>query len=268
MDVFDKDEGVPDWVAQDEEERAAEGFREMAGPPSFRALLPEVKTRTLLVMMCPSSHLLLHHACKKKQVIGSLLCTSISMRGNQYEPHHRDQTCFVYAIGDPSECLVVVCQARLGIVETNFLPQVLLEKVSPGRVVVLDSIVGPGITNRCRDQEIVPSMFCLRTRAMKESVIQVGESIPTLPSGILIEGLTASLMAHCEATSLEGIALVYNQPLPIPDYRQILQWSEVLAAFCLPGLTTVPFKPTDVKAEIQGDLELLWDQSAFGKVYQ
>lgn len=267
MDLFDNDEGVPEWVAQDEDERAAEALREAAGPPSFRALLPEIKTKTLLVMMCTSSHLLMHRACEKKRMIGSILCTSVPMRGNRVRPHHQDRTCFVYALGDPSECLVLVCQARLGIVETNLLPKVLFEKIEPERVLVLDSFVGSGMSNRYRSQELAPSMFSLRTRAKQGDPVRVDAGLPMLPSGILLEGALAALMAHCEAMSWDGVALVYNQPLPIPDFGQVSRWSEVLTTSDLPGLSPGVFDLKGAKAAIQEDLELLWDQSSFGKVY-
>jgi len=267
MDLFDNDEGVPEWVAQDEDERAAEALREAAGPPSLRALLPEIKTKTLLVMMCTSSHLLMHRACEKKRMIGSILCTSVPMRGNRVRPHHQDRTCFVYALGDPTECLVLVCQARLGIVETNLLPKVLFEKIEPERVLVLDSFVGSGISNRYRSQELAPSMFSLRTRAKQGDPVRVDAGLPMLPSGILLEGALASLMAHCEAMSWDGVALVYNQPLPIPDFGQVSRWSEVLTTSDLPGLSPGVFDLKGAKAAIQEDLELLWDQSSFGKVY-
>lgn len=267
MNVYEGEEGVPEWAMDDEEERAAEALEEDVGPPTFRVLLPRTKTKSLFVMICPSSHLLSHHALENKRKMGSMLCTSVSLVGSHLRPHPQDRTCFVYSLGDPSECLLVMCQARYGIVETNMFPVELFRKIEAERVIVVDSLVGPLIERHFTTVEEVPDCFLLRTKMNRRNRIRSEGSLPLLPTGILVEGLVASILTHCEGMSWDAMAILMRQPLPLPEYGQILGLARILSSMGVPAFSGCLTSCASSRNGIEDDLERMWKDSSFGKVY-
>ncbi|KAM6571901.1 hypothetical protein CsatA_015981 [Cannabis sativa] len=165
---------------------------------------------TLLIIALSSPSLYVFHHLPSKVLIGSLTLPEIPFSGNSIEPSLRDKSCNIYAIGDKNNSVLVVSvQCPVAVERSHLVAKVLIsEQIIPERVLVFDSIQRQNFRGRLLPDE--PFAFKLVTSLERKepSDSRALKGLDYLPSGSLVDGLGAALLARCQMKSIKGTLCV------------------------------------------------------------
>ncbi|XP_027153484.1 uncharacterized protein LOC113753509 [Coffea eugenioides] len=151
----------------------------------------------------PSLHFF-HHVSSKKR-IGTLILPEIPFSGNSVEPSLRDKSCDIYAINNADESIVVVSvQYPVTAERSHAVAKLLIgEQINPERVLILESVQSRNFRGKLsRDDSFAFKLETSLERSSKNSPLITG--LDYLPSGSMVDGLAAALLAQCQLRKIRG----------------------------------------------------------------
>uniref|UniRef100_A0A7C9D5G1 Proteasome assembly chaperone 1 n=1 Tax=Opuntia streptacantha TaxID=393608 RepID=A0A7C9D5G1_OPUST len=163
----------------------------------------------IFALSAPSLHIF-HHA--SKTLIGSLILPEISQSENSISPLLKNKSCNIYALND-TEKMVLVVSVQLHVPPDRchaVSKQLVGEKIVPERVLILDSIQIQKFRGKLSRDDTVA--YKLETSAeRKGSSDSSGGLLRDLeyyPSGSIVDGLAAALLARCQIRNIKGTLCV------------------------------------------------------------
>lgn len=169
---------------------------------------------SLLIVALSSPSLYIFHHSRAKSLIGSLVIPETPFSGISYEPSLSDKSCNIYTLDDSdSSILLLSVQTSVAPERSHAIAKMLVgEQIVPQRVLILSSVQSQNFRGRLSADE--PFALKLETsRERKGSVSDSGDSsllkgLEYFPSGSMIDGLAAALLARCEMRNIKGTLCV------------------------------------------------------------
>ncbi|GAB2234204.1 hypothetical protein Droror1_Dr00003446 [Drosera rotundifolia] len=171
-----------------------------------------LRPSTLIVAISPASRQIFQKVSKTR--VGSLILPEILFSGNTVVPSAKDKSCYIYSLDDSDNPVVVVLvQCPIPAERSHVFSKVLLGgQIVPKRVLILDSIQSQNF--RCKLSRDETLAYKLETLSQSDSSGDACGSSSLLkgldyfPSGSVIDGLAAALLARCQILNIKGTLCV------------------------------------------------------------
>ncbi|CAN0913235.1 hypothetical protein LINGRAHAP2_LOCUS27796 [Linum grandiflorum] len=177
-------------------------FLVVSNPKTEQPLRP-----ALLIVAISSPSLYLFHNLTRKTLIGSLILPEIPFSGNSIEPALNDKSCNIYALEDAdNSTLLASVQCSVGAERSNIVAKLLVgDQIVPERVLILGSVQSQNFRGKLSPDETYA--FKLETlEERKGSSLLKG--IDYFPSGSMVDGLAAALLARWQMKNVRGTLCV------------------------------------------------------------
>ncbi|KAL9401943.1 hypothetical protein Peur_005792 [Populus x canadensis] len=168
---------------------------------------------SLLIIALSSPSLYVFHHISSKTLIGSLVLPEIPFSANLIGPSLGDKSCNIYALNDADKLTLVVSVQYCSVsAERSIAVAKLLigDQIIPERVLILDSVQNQNFRGRLAPDEI--NAFKLETSAERKGLGDDGSSLQKgldyFPSGSVLDGLAAALLARCQMRKIRGTLCV------------------------------------------------------------
>lgn len=165
---------------------------------------------SLLVIAISSPSLYVFHHLPSKVLIASLILPEIPFSGNSIEPSLRDKSCNIYALGDGENLILLVSvQCPVAAERAHVVAKLLIgERIIPERVVVFDSIRSQNFRGRLSPDETFAFKLETSSERKELSDSHALKGLEYLPSGSVVDGLAAALLARCQMKNIKGALCV------------------------------------------------------------
>ncbi|XP_031481379.1 uncharacterized protein LOC116251319 [Nymphaea colorata] len=201
----------------------------------------------LIVAVSRPSTFLLHHL-RGRALVGTLVLPEFSVAANSLDSSSLDNnSAHLYALDTAPGVLLALIQYQIPPERSSAVAKVVFEKIRPKRVLILSSIQSMNFRGKIYNDE----RFAFKLETLEQRLDPEGPLVRELsyfPSGSLIEGIAASLLAACQVRKIKG-TLVVSWPesqVSVVLLRSVLR-NIVGGLDFSPSLETSPFK--DVLAE-------------------
>ncbi|KAJ6987873.1 hypothetical protein NC653_020960 [Populus alba x Populus x berolinensis] len=170
---------------------------------------------SLLIIALSSPSLYVFHHISSKTLIGSLILPEIPFSANSIGPSLGDKSCNIYALNDADNLtLVVSVQCSVSAERSIAVAKLLIgDQIIPERVLILDSVQNQNFRGRLAPDEI--NVFKLETSAERKGLSDDGcggssllKGLDYFPSGSVLDGLAAALLARCQMRKIRGTLCV------------------------------------------------------------
>jgi len=170
---------------------------------------------SILIIALSSPSLYIFHHISSKTLIGSLVLPEIPFSGNSTEPSLDDKSCNIYALNDMDNLtLVVLVQCSISAERSNAVAKLLIgDQIIPKRVLIMDSVQSQNFRGKLAPDETY--VFKLETSAERKGLdgdVCGGSSLlkglDYFPSGSVLDGLAAALLARCQMRKIRGTLCV------------------------------------------------------------
>ncbi|KAJ6892938.1 Plant peroxidase [Populus alba x Populus x berolinensis] len=170
---------------------------------------------SLLIIALSSPSLYIFHHISSKTLIGSLVLPEIPFSGNSSEPSLGDKSCNIYALNDMDNLtLVVLVQCSISAERSSAVAKLLIgDQIIPKRVLIMDSVQSQNFRGKLAPDETY--VFKLETSAERKGLdgdVCGGSSLlkglDYFPSGSVLDGLAAALLARCQMRKIRGTLCV------------------------------------------------------------
>ncbi|KAH8500886.1 hypothetical protein H0E87_015925 [Populus deltoides] len=171
---------------------------------------------SLLIIALSSPSLYVFHHISSKTLIGSLVLPEIPFSANLIGPSLGDKSCNIYALNDADNLTLVVSVQYCSVsAERSIAVAKLLigDQIIPERVLILDSVQNQNFRGRLAPDEI--NAFKLETSAERKGLGDDGcggssllKGLDYFPSGSVLDGLAAALLARCQMRKIRGTLCV------------------------------------------------------------
>ncbi|OVA00534.1 hypothetical protein BVC80_9087g20 [Macleaya cordata] len=172
--------------------------------PNPNSLRPSL---LIIAISSPSLHLL--HQISSKTLVGTLILPEISLSGNYIEPSPKDKSCNIYAINDEDgrSILLVLVQFSISAERSHAVAKLLIDgnQIRPEKVVILDSVESRNFRGKLPPDETLG--FKLETLEQK-SIGSMLKDLDYFPSGSVIDGFGAALLARCQIKKIPATLCV------------------------------------------------------------
>lgn len=187
-------------------------------PTPFLVLSDSYKNQPLhpdlLIVAISAPALHIFHHVSSKTLIGTLILPEIPFSGNSIQPTLKDKSCNIYLLDNTKKMVLVVSVQLTVPAERSYSVSKLLlgDQIVPDRVLLLDSIQSQNFRGKLSRDET--AAFKLETSLQrKESGINSGDSsiirkLHYFPSGSVVDGLAAALLAQCQIRNIRGTLCV------------------------------------------------------------
>ncbi|XP_072999848.1 uncharacterized protein [Typha latifolia] len=189
-------------------------------PSPFLLLNPNLNPNTnpsLLVIAISAPSLSLLHLIPSKTLIGTLILPEIPLSGNSLAPSPGDKSCNLYAVDrSPAPTVLAAVQFPVAAERSCAVARTLLGGIHADRVVILDSIRSLNYRGKLAVDETL--VFKLETSKQRSSGDPVLKEVEYLPSGSVMDGLGAAILAECQMRKVKGTMLATwpeNRGLPV-----------------------------------------------------
>ncbi|KDP31434.1 hypothetical protein JCGZ_11810 [Jatropha curcas] len=169
---------------------------------------------SLLIIALSTPSLYVFHHVSSKTLIGSVFIPEIPFSGNSIDPSLRDKSCNIYALNDADKLtLLVSIQCSVSAERSNVVAKLLIgEQIIPERVLILDSIKIQNFRGKLSSDEACA--FKLETSTERKGHTNgcggssLLKGLDYLPSGSMVDGLAAALLARCQMRNMKGTLCV------------------------------------------------------------
>ncbi|CAO2828456.1 unnamed protein product [Amaranthus hypochondriacus] len=159
----------------------------------------------LIFAISPPSLHIFHHISSKK-LIGTLILPEIAFSGNTIAPSLKNKSCDIYALTDAEKVtLVVSVQYQVPVERCHAVSKLLLsEKIVPEKVLIFDSVQIQKFRGKLsRDDTVAYKLeTSLERKGFGESPLL--KNVDYFPSGSVVDGLAAALLARCQIRNIRG----------------------------------------------------------------
>ncbi|XP_052185996.1 uncharacterized protein LOC127797280 [Diospyros lotus] len=197
-------------------------------PNSHRHISP-----SLLIIAISSSSLHVFHQVSSKTLIGTLILPEIPFSGNSIEPSLGDKSCNIYALNNGDNLIVIVSvQYPIAAERAHAVAKLLIgEQIVPEKVLILDSVQSRNFRGRLSPDETLA--FKLETSQQRNSGESLLRGVDYFPSGSVVDGLSAAVLARCQLKNIKGSLVV-----SWPEFGGPTTWlvKSLLLKDVLPGL--------------------------------
>ncbi|KAF8390821.1 hypothetical protein HHK36_023120 [Tetracentron sinense] len=162
---------------------------------------------SLLILAISSPSLsIFHHLSSSKTLIGTLILPEISFSGNSIQPSLSDKSCNIYALQDHSTLLVSV-QCSVASDRSHAVAKLLIggSQISPDKVLIFDSVQSRNFRGKLSPGDSFA--YKLETSSERNGVCTL-KGLEPFPSGSMIEGLGAAILARCQMKKMKGALCV------------------------------------------------------------
>lgn len=177
-------------------------------PPRPSPLLifsnPNPNPNLLLIAISPVS-LSLFHSLNRKTLIGTLILPEISLAGNSLFPSLRDRSCHIYSLPNSPSVVLVSVQLPVSPDRSHAVAKSLIEALQPQKVLIFDSIHRSNFRGKLSPDDTVS--FKLETSKQRAEAPVIA-SLDYFPSGSVIDGLAAAILARCQIAKIKGTLCV------------------------------------------------------------
>ncbi|PKI62507.1 uncharacterized protein LOC116198481 [Punica granatum] len=194
---------------------------------------------SLLIIALSSPSLYIFHHVRSKNLIGSLIIPETRFAGISAEPSLGDKSCNIYSLKNTASSVILVSvQSSVAPERCHAIAKMLIgEQIVPDRVLILASVQSQNFRGRLSADE----SFALKLETSKErkdSVRGSGSSsllkgLEYFPSGSMVDGLAAALLARCEMRNIKGALCV---SWPEFDSSLVSLLKSILQKNVLPGV--------------------------------
>ncbi|KMT08356.1 hypothetical protein BVRB_6g140390 [Beta vulgaris subsp. vulgaris] len=206
----------------------------LSDPDANETLRPSL----LIFAMSPPSLHIFHHLSSKK-LIGTLVLPEIPLSGNTNAPSSKNKSCNIYALNDTEKPVLIICvEFHVPAARCHTVSKLLLdEKIVPERVLILDSIQIQKFRGKLSRDDTVA--YKLETSVERKGLGESTGGEPLLkdmdyfPSGSLVDGLAAALLARCQIRNIRGVLCISWPEFgkPVMDMIRSLLMKDVLPDF-------------------------------------
>ncbi|XP_050224300.1 uncharacterized protein LOC126673997 [Mercurialis annua] len=169
----------------------------------------------LLIIALSSSSLCVIDRVPSKTLIGSVILPEIPFSGNTTEPSLRDKSCNIYAVNDADKLtLLVFVQCSVSAERSNVVAKLLIGgQIIPERVLILDSIQRQNFRGKLSPDETCA--FKLETSVVRKGQadgcggLELVKGLDYLPSGSMVDGLSAAILSQCQMRNIRGTLCVF-----------------------------------------------------------
>ncbi|KAK9707075.1 hypothetical protein RND81_07G171000 [Saponaria officinalis] len=195
-------------------------------PPSLvlsESYANETLHPSLLIFAISPPSLHIFHYAASKTLVGTLILPDSPSSESTAAPSSDKKSCNIYALNDTEKLVLVVSiQFRVPAERCHAVSKLLIdEKIIPEKVLILDSIQIQNFRGRLSRDD--PVAYKLQTSSEREVLGENSEGSPYLsnvnyfPSGSIVDGLAAALLARCQIRNVRGTLCVswpeYGKPV-------------------------------------------------------
>ncbi|XP_058101058.1 uncharacterized protein LOC131245545 [Magnolia sinica] len=164
---------------------------------------PDLRPSLLIIAISPPSLSLFHHL--PKTLIGTLILPEIPLSGNCIRPSLRDRSSHVFSLHRSPSTLLVSVQYSVPADRSYVVARSLLTEIRPETVVVFDSIQSRNFRGKLPiDETFAFKLETSKQRAADPTV----RGLEYFPSGSVIDGLAAAVLARCQIEKIKGTLCV------------------------------------------------------------
>ncbi|XP_077210260.1 trigger factor [Tasmannia lanceolata] len=185
---------------------------------------PNPNPSLLIIAISPPSLYLLHHATPKT-LIGTLFLPEIPAAGNSLEPSLRDKSCNIYSLDSSPSAILITVQYSVTAERSHDVARSLLEKIHPEKILILDSIQ----SRNFRGKLSVDETLTYKLETSKQRFDLGGpmvRNLDYLPSGSVIDGLAAAILAQSQIRKIKGTLCVSwpdSGDSAVPVFRSLMK---------------------------------------------
>ncbi|PON47686.1 trigger factor [Trema orientale] len=168
-----------------------------------------LRPNLLIIAISFPSLYVLHHV-PSKALIGSLVLPETPFSGNSIEPSLRDKSCNIYNVGDAKNSILLVSvQCPVAAERAHVVAKLLIgEQIIPERVVVFNSVQRQNFRGRLSPDETFAFKLETSSERKELSDSHALRGLDYLPSGSVVDGLAAALLARCQMRNIKGALCV------------------------------------------------------------
>ncbi|KAJ8760563.1 hypothetical protein K2173_015230 [Erythroxylum novogranatense] len=166
---------------------------------------------SLLIIALSAPSLYAFHHVPLKTLIGGLFLPETHFAGNSVSPSPTDKSCNIYALSDVDNPTLVVCvQCPVSAERANIVAKLLIgEQIIPKKVLILDSFKSQNFRGKLSPDET----YAFKLESYAEKKFSSGgcsllKGIDYFPSGSVVDGLAAALLAQCQMKITRGTLCV------------------------------------------------------------
>ncbi|XP_068637263.1 uncharacterized protein [Aristolochia californica] len=176
-------------------------------PLPFGVLQAARRNPDLLVVAFSAPSVFLFHHASPKSLVGTLVLPETSFSANSITPSLRDNSCNIYALDGTHSILVAAVQYRVPPDRSHALARCLINEIRPEKVLILDSIQRPNFRGRLSvDDNVVYKLETSEQRMC--SGCPLVKNLEYFPSGSVIDGPGAAILARCQIEKIKGTLCV------------------------------------------------------------
>lgn len=144
--------------------------------------------------------------------MGTLILPEVSFSGNSIGTSFRDKSCNIYSLNNTTDGLdqstiVVSVQYPITPERSHAVAKLLIgEQIQPERVLILDSIQSRNFRGKLSRDEMFA--YKLETSSERSRDSSLLKGVEYFPSGSMVDGLGAALLAKCQRRNIKGTLLV------------------------------------------------------------
>lgn len=158
----------------------------------------------IIAISYPSLHFF-HHLSSKK-LIGTLILPEIPFSGNSIEPCLKDKSCDIYTVNNADDSIIIVSvQYPVTAERSHAVAKLLIgEQIIPERVFILESVQSRNFRGQLSKDDAFA--FKLETSSERNGTSDspLITSLDYFPSGSMVDGLAAALLAQCQLRKIRG----------------------------------------------------------------
>lgn len=187
-------------------------FLVFSPPDSAKTFRPSL---LIIAVSSPSLHFL--HHLSSKTLVGTLVLPEVPLSGYSIRPSLGDKSCNIYTLDNADELvMIVLVQFPVTPERSHAVAKCLIgEKIEPQRVLILDTVQRSNFRGRLSPDE--SNAFKLETSLERKSGdLSLIKGLDYLPSGSMIDGLSAALLSKCELKKMKGTLCVSWPDVGLP----------------------------------------------------
>ncbi|ERN05018.1 uncharacterized protein LOC18433185 [Amborella trichopoda] len=166
--------------------------------------------KTLIVAISKPSCFFLHHVTCKT-LIGTVVLPEISVSGKTLDPSHSDNSCNIFKLDSSPETFLLLIQYTVCADRASALAKLVFDEIKPEKTLIFGSIQSCNYRGTLPvDETLVFKLETSKQRDCKDEGDALGfvKDLSYFPSGNLIDGVGAALLAKCQIRGRNGILLV------------------------------------------------------------